>query len=192
MRYYAQCLRELLDSLGLNSVFLLGHSMGGVIAQEFYRMFPTYVRALILADTRSGPSKDGLKERLTAIRTMTPAQIAEARAPKLLSPNAPADIGEEAISIMSEIRAAGYEFAALALAESDTSDVLRQLNVPTLLIWGADDGITPVWTELPAGVRSEIVLDAGHLCYLEQPDRFNQIVRQFCTSVGAAEGDRTY
>jgi pimeloyl-ACP methyl ester carboxylesterase len=48
-----------------------------------------------------------------------------------------------------------------------------------LLIWGAEDQITPVWDELPAGVQVEIIPHAGHLCYLEQPDRFNAVVKRF-------------
>jgi pimeloyl-ACP methyl ester carboxylesterase len=80
---------------------------------------------------------------------------------------------------MSEVRAAGYEFAATALAESDTRAVLRDLRVPTLLIWGAEDEITPLWDEVPAGARLAVIPDAGHLCYAEQPDVFNTIVREF-------------
>jgi pimeloyl-ACP methyl ester carboxylesterase len=179
MSFYAESLRRLLDSLGLDKVFLLGHSTGGVIAQEFYRLFPGYVRALILADTRNVRSKAGLEERLKSIRTMTPAQLAAQRAPMLLSRSAPPDLVREVVSIMSEVRLAGYEFAALALAESDTRDVVRSAGVPTLLIWGAEDEITPLWQEIPGNVQLKVIADAGHLCYIEQPEKFNEIVRQF-------------
>jgi pimeloyl-ACP methyl ester carboxylesterase len=80
---------------------------------------------------------------------------------------------------MSDVRRDGYEFAALALAVSDTRDVMRDLRVPALLIWGAEDQVTPVWDELPDGAQIEIIPDAGHLCYLEQPDRFNAVVAKF-------------
>src|SRR5579863_10381063 len=43
MRYYADRLRELLDALGIDRTFLLGHSTGGVVAQEFYRANPQSV-----------------------------------------------------------------------------------------------------------------------------------------------------
>jgi pimeloyl-ACP methyl ester carboxylesterase len=88
----------------------------------------------------------------------------------------------QVISIMSEVRPPGYEFAAIAVAESDTRDVVRNLRAPRLLIWGADDEITPVWDEIPPGVRLEIIPVAGHLCYIEQPERFNRIVREFLWS----------
>lgn len=183
MRFYAGRLRQMLDSLGLKRIFLLGHSTGGVMAQEFYRAYPHYVRALILADTRCVAPQTGLEERLNSIRSMPPAQLAVERAPKLLSRNAAPDLVREVISIMSEVRPRGYEFAAIALAESDTRDVVRNLRVPALLIWGAEDEITPLWEKLPAGAQLKIIRNAGHLCYLEQPEHFNELVREFLRSV---------
>jgi len=177
--FYVECVRRLVDSLELKDIFLLGHSAGGVVAQEFYRAYPDYVRALVLADTRNVASQAGLEERLRSIRTVTSAQLAAERAPKLLRRNAPAELIQEVESIMSEVRAAGYEFAAIALAESDTRDVIRNLRIPTLLIWGSEDEITPVWDEVPSGVELKIIPDAGHLCYIEQPEQFNDIVRNF-------------
>lgn len=179
MDFYADCLRGLIDHLNLKEVFLLGHSTGGVIAQEFYRANPECVRRLILADTRCLGSESVLEQRLKAVRSMTPAELAAERAPKLLSRRASPDLVDEVRSIMSEIRLAGYEFAAIALARSDTRDVLRALSVPTLLIWGSDDEITPMWDDIPPSVRLEIIPNAGHLCYIEQPERFNTIVREF-------------
>jgi pimeloyl-ACP methyl ester carboxylesterase len=179
MRFYAACLRGLLEALQLKHIILLGHSMGGVIAQEFYRSYPEFIEALIIADTRSRGWNTGHEQRLKMIRTMTPAEIAAERAPRLLSRSAPDALIREVESIMSEIRPPGYEFAAIALAESDTGDVLCNLRVPTLLIWGDQDEITPVWKELPPGARLEVIANAGHLCYAEQPDKFNSIVREF-------------
>jgi pimeloyl-ACP methyl ester carboxylesterase len=183
MRFYADCLRRLLDSLGLPRIFLLGHSTGGVVAQEFYRAYPDYVRALILADTRYVGSQAALEQRLKSIRTMTPSQLAAERGPKLLSRHASQDLVSEVISIMSEVRPAGYEFAAAALATSDTSAVVQNLRIPTLLIWGAEDEITPVWEKVPRGAQLKIIPDAGHLCYIEQPERFNGIVREFLATL---------
>jgi pimeloyl-ACP methyl ester carboxylesterase len=179
MHFYADRLARLLDSLGLTKIFLLGHSKGGGIAQEFYRQYPEYVRALILADTRSVGSPEALEARLKMIHTLTPGQLAVERAPKLLSPAAAPQLIREAVSIMSEVRPAGYEFAARALAASDTRDVMRALRVPTLLIWGDQDEITPVWEEVPAGAELRIMRNAGHLCYMEKPGEFNAIVREF-------------
>jgi pimeloyl-ACP methyl ester carboxylesterase len=142
-------------------------------------MFPERIRALILADTRSHGWQAGLEQRLRTIRTLTPAQIAAERAPKLLSRSAPEALVREVESIMSEIRPPGYEFAAVALAGTDTREILQTLRVPTLLIWGEQDEITPVWEQAPAGASLETIPNAGHLCYAEQPEQFNAIVRDF-------------
>jgi pimeloyl-ACP methyl ester carboxylesterase len=179
MTFYADCLRSFLDALDLRQIFLLGHSTGGVIAQEFYRANAPYVRSLLLADTRKHGSKSQLEQRLQMIRTLSPAELAAQRAPKLLTASAPEPLVREVRSIMSEVRPAGYEFAATAMAEADTREVLRNLRVPTLLIWGDQDEITPLWEEVPPGAKLEIIEDAGHLCYIEQPERFNSIVRKF-------------
>jgi pimeloyl-ACP methyl ester carboxylesterase len=179
MQFYAHRLRDLMDSLGLDNIFLLGHSTGGVIAQEFYRAYPDCVRALILSDTRFVGSRELLDERLKAVRTMEPVALAMERGPKLLTRNASQDLVREVISIMSQIRRPGYEFAAIALAGSDTRDVIGHLAIPTLLIWGSEDEITPQWTEVPAGAELKIIPNAGHLCYIEQPEQFNNIVKDF-------------
>jgi len=185
MGFYADRLRGFLDGLGLTRLFLLGHSTGAMIAQEFYRAHASYVRALILADTKYLGSGSNLEERLRMIRTMTPAQLAAGRAPKLFTASAPEAVVREGISIMSEVRPLGYEFAARALAEADTRSVLGDLRVPTLLIWGAEDEITPLWDEVPAGARLEVIPNAGHLCYAEQPERFNTVVRDFLLQLNA-------
>lgn len=180
MRFYADALCELLSQLGVGRANLVGHSLGGVIAQEFYRAYPESVSSLILSDTTTGGgSGTRLDERLRMIRTMTPARLAQERAPKLLSKYASEDLIGEAVSIMSEVRRPGYEFAAIALAEADTKDVLEHLEVPTLLIWGAEDEITPLWREVPRGANLEVIERAGHLCYAEQATQFNSLIRNF-------------
>ena len=179
MLFYADCLHGLLDALNLPETFLLGHSTGGVIAQEFYLAYGAYVRKLIIADTRTGGNKSLLEQRLRMIRTQNPAQMAAERSPRLLSAAAPAALIQEVASIMCEVHPAGYEFAAIAMSEADTREVLRNLRVPTLLIWGDSDQITPLWEEVPPGAKLEIIEHAGHLCYVEQPEKFNSIVRKF-------------
>jgi pimeloyl-ACP methyl ester carboxylesterase len=179
MRYYADQLRGMLDSLGLKRIFLLGHSTGGAVALEFCRVYPQYLDRLIVADARYAGSTSVLDERLRLIRTLSPAELAQQRAPKLLSANASAELVNEVISTMSQVRRPGYEFAASALACSDAKDVIHNFPVPTMLIWGADDQITPVWDVLPPRVELKIIPNAGHLCYIEQPEHFNELVRSF-------------
>ena len=186
IKFYVECLRVVLDDLGLAWTSLLGHSLGGVIAQEFYREHPKRVRSLIISDTTRGGGaepvevrKSRLDNRLRMIRTREPAELARERAPKLLSPGASKDLKEEAVAIMSEIRKPGYEFAAMAIAEADTRTALDGITIPLLMIWGSLDDITPPWRSYPEKAKVEIIPNAGHLCYAEQPERFNSIVLDF-------------
>ena len=174
---YTRALHDLLNSLKLEAAVILGHSLGGIIAQEFYREAPALVRALILADTTKGGSNP--TNRLRMIRTMTPQELARDRAPKLLSPGAPKAVVDEAVAIMSEVRRPGYEFAAIAMSKADTRGILDNITVPLLMIWGAEDNITPQWTDWPKSARVEIIPNAGHLCYIEQAETFNAIVVEF-------------
>jgi pimeloyl-ACP methyl ester carboxylesterase len=186
LREYAECLNGLFESLGLVSAIVLGHSLGGLIAQEFYRVFPERIRALILSDTSQGDGAEAadvrqrkLSMRLDAIRTKTAQQLAQSRAPFLLSRGASSELVQETISIMSEIRPAGYEYAARSIAGADMRGILDNVTVPLLMIWGKEDEVTPVWKDLPERASVEIVPNAAHLCYAEQPEAFNSIVLGF-------------
>ena len=178
IRAFADSLRELFDTLGFAEAVILGHSLGGVIAQEFYREYPDRVRALILADTTQGGSAN-LDDRLRMIRTMPPEELARERAPRLLSKHAPAKVVSEAIAIMSEVRRPGYKFAAIAMANANLDGVLDNAGVPVLMIWGEEDDITSQWNSWPRSAQVEIIPGAGHLCYAEQPEFFNSTVLKF-------------
>jgi len=195
MREYTESLRALFDSLGFASAFVLGHSLGGIIAQDFYRIYPERVRALILADTTQGGAAEDvevreskLAKRLEMIRRMSPEQLAKERAPALLSSRATKEMLEEAIAIMSEVRRVGYEFASIAMATADERGVLDNITFPLLMLWGEEDQITPVWRTWPQSAQVETIRNAGHLCYLEQADTFNQSVLRFLEECCKKEG----
>jgi pimeloyl-ACP methyl ester carboxylesterase len=74
---------------------------------------------------------------------------------------------------------------AKALAESDTTDLLPTIDVPTLLLWGDDDRRSPF--DVAEGFRSaipdaelEVIPRAGHVSNMEQPEAFDAHVRRFC------------
>jgi pimeloyl-ACP methyl ester carboxylesterase len=153
--------------------------MGGVIAQEFCRAYPERLLSLILADTSHGGDEQHWKDRLALFRSSDPVDFARHRAPKLFSPDAPPELIDEAVSIMSEVRPSGYEHAAKAMAAANTGGALSGAPIPILLIWGSEDEITPVWRDVPPGARLVVIPGAGHLSYAECPGQFNTIVRNF-------------
>jgi pimeloyl-ACP methyl ester carboxylesterase len=181
----------LLDELEVEQAHVLGVSMGGVIAQLVYHRHPLRVRSLILADTNTGggglpePERSArVQGRLEALERLGPRGMAEARAPVLLRSDAPADLRAEVTEIMAEVRPAGYRAAAIALGQTDVSSLLSRINVPTLVIHGAQDRVVPVetgrmLTNSIAGARLVVIPEAGHVANQEQPELFNAAVRQF-------------
>lgn len=188
---FAKILKKFVEKLQIEPCYLLGHSMGSTISLAFYRLYPNAVKALILADaTRGGAAKDGddnrrkLEKRLRDIETRSPKEIAKERVKSLLAPNASAQVRKEAERIYSSIRPMGYRSVSYALYHADQTEVLKMITVPTLVICGELDQITPVSESemIHRGIRkSELVLipHTGHLCYQENPKTFNHHVRSF-------------
>ena len=189
---YADCLSEFIVALGLDPAHVLGLSWGGVLAQELYRRHPERVRSLILADTYAGWKgslpKAVCDERLAScIREsrLPPDEWVPGWLPGLLSENAPPELREEVVEVMSDFHPAGYRAMALAVADSDTRDLLPRIGVPTLLLWGELDRRSPlsVAEQLRDGIpgaQLTVIPDTGHVSNIEQPARFNAAVRDFC------------
>jgi pimeloyl-ACP methyl ester carboxylesterase len=195
MAGYAEALAGFLDGLGIARAHLLGQSWGGVLAQEFYRTHAERVRSLILSDTTIGgdaarpDAMDRLATRLRIAETMTAAEFARVRTPQLLAPDTPPEVAQEVEATMAGmVHPAGFRHAAIALAHADTRDVLPRIAVPTLVLCGERDPVTPpaVGTrligEIP-GAQLTVIPGAGHLGVIEQPERYNATVRAFLDAV---------
>ncbi len=196
MDQLARDCRDLLDNLGVwNPVALGGLSMGGYVAFAFYRQFPEQVRALILAATRAGtdtPEGKANRERQAnlAREQGVPAVVAEAL-PKMLSPRTyetKIDLVEAVRDLMETTSVEGVVGAQMGMKDRpDSTPLLPAIDIPTLILHGADDQLIPVKEAqgMHAAIRSsklDILPDAGHLLNLEQPDLFNAAV----ASVGVA------
>jgi pimeloyl-ACP methyl ester carboxylesterase len=192
MTDWARCLASFLDGMGIVRAHILGMSWGGVLAQEFYRLCPTRTRSLILAGTYAGwrgslpPTV--CSERLAACTrgASLPAQeFVRQWVPGLISGVASQNVRDELSSIVSDLHPVGFRIMATSLHDTDTTDLLPQIHVPTLLVWGDDDRRSPlsIAAQLRAAIPScELIVipNAGHVCNMEQPDAFNAHVRRFC------------
>ncbi len=195
MAEYAEYLAGFLDALGIAQTHLLGQSWGGVLAQQFYGAYPARVRSLILSDTTLGgdatrpDSETRLQGRLHIAATMTAAEFARVRAPQLLAPNPPAAVFAEVEAMLAGTHMAGFRSAAIALAHADTRAVLPRIAVPTLVLCGEHDQVTPPvlgtrLIDVIPGARLVIFPGAGHLGNMEQPARYNATVREFLDTAG--------
>jgi pimeloyl-ACP methyl ester carboxylesterase len=189
MDQYADDLAGLLDRLGLERAALVGLSMGGYIAFAFLRRHRERVSALILADTRSQPdTAEGQRAREQNARLAEeqgPRAIADQMLPKLLSPNAPEQLRAEARRMIEANDRAGIAAALRAMAmRPDSTPLLPTIAVPTLVIAGSEDRLTPpsdaqALHEAISGSRLVELPGAGHLSNLEAPEEFNRAVEEF-------------
>ena len=192
---WAECLAGLLDVVGVGSAHIVGLSWGGILAQEFYRWHPGRARSLVLADTYAGwrgsLGEAKSKERLAMClrdSSLPAGELVPKYVPNMHSESATHSVRDELVSIMSDFHPVGFRLMALSSAHSDTRDLLRDIRVPTLLVWGDADARSPVSVahEIHAAIpraRLTIIPGAGHVSNLEAPARFNAEVRGFCLSV---------
>ncbi|MBI4787883.1 MAG: alpha/beta fold hydrolase [Chloroflexi bacterium] len=193
MDTYADDLSALLDSLGVKSAIVGGLSMGGYIAFAFYRKYPHRVRALVLADTRPQPDSAEAKKMRDANAALARDQgvgaVAERLLPKLLAPKtfeSRPEVAKGARELMARQPVEGVVAQLMALRDRpDSTPTLAQISVPTLVIVGAEDALTPpkdseMMRDAIRGARLVTIPDAAHLSNYEQPEQFNNAVREFC------------
>ena len=126
-------------------------------------------------------------ERLEGIlrESQLPAEeVARRWIPGLLTDQAPSEMIEELVEIMSDMHPAGCQTMARAMAEADLLDVLPRIEVPTLLLYGGRDRRSPLslaeelGAQIP-GSRLVVFPGVGHQSNIEAADRFNSEVREF-------------
>ena len=190
-------LLRLIDHLGCASAALVGLSMGGRIAQDFYPRHPERVNALVLCDTMPGyTAAFGPAEREEFLRLRrepllagkTPADIAPAVADSLLGAGASAAQRERLVASIGALHKDSYIKTLEATTRYDRVSDLPNIAVPTLLVYGGGDRLTPpeigrTMAEQIPGARLEVIAEAGHLVNIEAPERFNAIVLEFLSGL---------
>ena len=187
-----QCF-DLLDGLQITKpVILCGLSMGGYVALEMYRQAPERVKGLILASTRAdadtAATKSIRESQVTQIRHGRLEEVNDEMIKKLFSPvtvQENSELVEYIREIMNQTTPEGAVGSLRAMkTRADSTDLLSEINVPTIVMHGEDDVLISVDTA--AGMATaiptaelHILPDAGHLPNLEQPDIFNDIVAGF-------------
>jgi pimeloyl-ACP methyl ester carboxylesterase len=186
----------LLVELGIDEPVILGGlSMGGYVAFSFYRRHPTRVSKLILAATRAGADSPEVKvNRDKAVREINeigPESVVENMLPIMMAPQTYADqpaLVDRVRQIMLRTSAEGMVSALTGMkSRTDSTPILKEIKVPTLILHGADDQIVPLSESkaMQASISDshlEVIPNAGHLLNLEQSKLFNNAVEKFITS----------
>ena len=209
---HAATLRDLLDRLGIQKVTIVGHSLGGGIAMEFYYLFPQRVERLVLV------ASGGLGREVNGVLRSAALPGAEWVLPVIASQwvreraeSAGRLLGKVGWKPGSDITAIWQGFTSLGDGQSrraflattrsvidpggqsvSAHDYLPDaIPVPTLIVWGSRDRMIPAWHALKAQrsipqCRVELFEGAGHFPHLDEPDRFADLLREYIASTPGA------
>jgi len=192
MNEMAHDVAQLMDHLEITQAAIGGLSMGGYVALAFYKQFPSRVRALVLADTRAQADNEEAKQNREqqARKALDEgmAGIADSMLPKLLTPETVSkhpEIVKRVRDMMLKTKPEGAAAALRGMAErDDQTDLLAKVAVPSLILVGAEDAITPVadsekMHQAIAGSRLVVIENAGHVSNLERTEQFNEAMLGF-------------
>jgi pimeloyl-ACP methyl ester carboxylesterase len=215
---YASGIRDLLAVLGHDRATFVGHSLGGGIAMQLAYQFPDRCERLVLVGS------GGLGREVGTLLKVLSAPGMEYVLPLVLTRglhDVAATVGRfvgrsgvRANSLLQEIwdsytrltdaraqRAFVHTIRAVIDPSGQRVSARDRLylaaEVPTLIVWGARDGVIPVAHahvahELIPGSRLEIIDDAGHFVPLERPERFVALLHDFLTTTAPAAPEQSW
>lgn len=185
---YAGAIVSAMAALGIGKAHICGLSLGGIVAIAIHAAAPDACASLILADSfASHPDGQSIYERsMAASENMR--VFAESRVDVLLAQPADPAVRSEVIETMSRIDPAAYRIGAAAVWLADQAERADAIRVPTLVVCGAEDRITPPalstsLTRMIPGAHYDAIEGVGHLGNLERPDAFNTVVGAFVRGV---------
>jgi len=181
-----------MDELQLNTAIIAGFSMGGYITLRAMEIEPDRFRGLILCDTKAEADDDaGRLKRAGAIKSIDTdgvEQFVSSFVPMTFCDDAPLRIPDIYNNTLEQAKATpptGVKGCLLAMAaRTDTTASLSNIKIPTLLLVGEDDAITPpnvmrTMHERISGSEMVTVPGAAHMAPVEQPEIVNQAIVEF-------------
>ena len=188
---WANGLARFLDALEVERAIIAGLSMGGYVTLAFWRLHRDRVLALVLADTRAGADteegKQKRRETIELARHEGPTAVARALLPGMVGKST----REREPSVVAAMRAMLESTSVDSIVGAseammnrpDATSSLATIDVPTLIIVGEEDVLTPpkesraMHAAIP-GSRLEIIPSAGHVSNVERPAAFNQVLTE--------------
>ncbi|MEY4883926.1 MAG: hypothetical protein RIS34_1780 [Pseudomonadota bacterium] len=188
----AHSLEQLIDHVGAARNVLVGHSMGGMVAQEAVALFAQKIHGLVLSGTTAAFGKPGgewqqqfLNSRFAPLDAgVGMAGLARTLVPGMVAPQAGVTAIDAAASLMAGVPEASYRAALSAIVSFNRVSNLVNIRVPTLCIAGEyDQNAAPLvmkkMAECIAGAQYLCLPGVGHLANMERPDAFNEVVLKF-------------
>lgn len=192
MEKHVADLVRLCDACAVARAAFAGVSIGGYILFELWRRHRDRISALILCDTRAGADTD--EARANRLRTANdvekqgPVPFVDSMVPKLLGDSTRTtrpDLVERARKVMLEMTVAGIAAVQRGMAaRPDSTADLKTIAVPTVVLVGAEDTLTPLseaefMQRQIAGSRLAVIPRAGHYAVFEQPEAAGKAIRGF-------------
>jgi 3-oxoadipate enol-lactonase len=194
----AQSCIALIETLNCGDVVLLGHSMGGMVAQEVMARRPELVSKLVLCGTSPsfGQPEGDWQREFIAQRTApldagtSMAELAETLVPQMVGPGSLPEGVRLATHCMSQVPPSTYRRALEALVTFDRRANLPQIRVPTLVVAGEHDRDAPpaMVKKMADSISGATFIEMpgiGHLQNLEAPDEFDGLLLNFLALPGA-------
>lgn len=190
---FADDVLRVLDHFGAEKAHFCGLSMGGRILQDLHARYPERVATLVLCDTTPGFDVSMTPEQKAEFVRLRAQPLRDGKGPRdmaagviktLVGPNAPREAFERMVDSMALLHKESYIKTVEASLDFNRAAELADISVPTLLIFGEHDTLTPpeVGRRMQEAIpHAELVVveDAGHLVNIEQPDVFNATIRAF-------------
>lgn len=209
---HAGVVRDLLNSLDITEVTLIGHSLGGGIAMEFTYLFPERVKGLVLVASGGlgrevnlllrAPTFPGAEWLLPVVASGFARRQGNVlrRGLQMVGVRGSTDVaeawhgfeqlvdGDSRRAFLATIRAVvGPDGQRVSAAE-----LLPRMKIPTLVVWGERDRLIPMShakaaVEYLPDARLVVFEGAGHFPHLDQPDRFASLMWEFTRELYAEE-----
>lgn len=185
IRNYVDDLQALLNHLNwINDLYLVGHSLGGIVAMAYGVINPSPIKKMVVADSFCFVSQEAVTDVLGRINSSKLEQFAKGISIRGLIPYNQQTAEFVAKLVTDHMTKKDCLQATMASAGIHICENLKSLNFPVLVLVGKKDITCPVWASemihewLP---QSELVIipDAGHLTIFDHPKEFNDLVISF-------------
>lgn len=190
LHVYADYVKKFIDGLHLESPIVVGHSLGGAVAQSLALRYPGLVEALVLVDSSSPKGLLTPRERHPFIEMMRKDRSILSKA---LATTAPTLRDQAFFEFLIDDAVVMAEKAwvgnAEALSRFDVSGAASSFSKPVLVIWGKGDfiiseGMARETAKAYSNGELQIVEDVGHSVIVENPGKFIEIVTTFLGKIG--------
>lgn len=188
----ADDVHALLSAVGALPTVLVGLSMGGYVALAYAKKYSADLRGLVLVDTKAEgdttEGKTGRQKMIDLVRKEGSKAVADQMRPKMLAKDAAEQRPQQAQALRRNMESCPPKTIEHALAamrdRPDRSSELSSIKVPTLVVVGESDAITPpdvaqAMSKKIAGAELVTIRGAGHMSPMEQPEQVNRALRAF-------------